>query len=80
MNEYATPVDIWSVGCIFAELAMRVPLFSGQNDISQLQEIFRILGTPNTEIWEGLATSQCFSKANWEIHQPLNMRDIIKKE
>jgi serine/threonine protein kinase len=26
-NEYATPVDIWSCGCIFAELALRKPLF-----------------------------------------------------
>ena len=32
MNEYATPVDIWSVGCIFAELAMQQPLFIGTNE------------------------------------------------
>ena len=32
MNEYATPVDIWSVGCIFAELATNSPLFKGENE------------------------------------------------
>lgn len=32
MNEYATPVDIWSVGCIFAELAINQPLFRGENE------------------------------------------------
>ena len=32
MNEYATPVDIWSVGCIFAELAINNPLFKGENE------------------------------------------------
>ena len=54
MNEYATPVDIWSVGCIFAELAMKRALFAGQNEQLQIHEIFRILGTPNEEIWEGV--------------------------
>ena len=33
MNEYATPIDIWSIGCIFAELALRKPLFVGQNEL-----------------------------------------------
>ncbi len=37
MNEYATPVDIWSVGCIFAELAINTPLFKGENEIKQLE-------------------------------------------
>ena len=47
MNEYATPVDIWSVGCIFAELILKRPLFLAQNETLQLQEIFRIMGNPN---------------------------------
>ena len=32
MHEYVTPVDIWSVGCIFAELAINNPLFKGENE------------------------------------------------
>ena len=47
MHEYATPVDIWSVGCIFAELAMNTPLFKGDNEMSLLNRIFRIMGKPN---------------------------------
>jgi len=31
-NEYATPVDVWSAGCIFAELATKKALFQGQNE------------------------------------------------
>ena len=46
MNEYATPVDIWSVGCIFAELAINQPMFKGENEVTQLREIFRLLGRP----------------------------------
>lgn len=40
-THYATPVDIWSVGCIFAELARRAPLFPGDSELQQLLHIFR---------------------------------------
>jgi cyclin-dependent kinase 7 len=39
-------VDIWAVGCIFAELMLRTPYVAGESDINQLQTIFRALGTP----------------------------------
>ncbi|KAB7499113.1 Cyclin-dependent kinase 6 [Armadillidium nasatum] len=39
-NSYATPVDLWSCGCIFAELFRRKPLFEGQTEGDQLQRIF----------------------------------------
>jgi serine/threonine protein kinase len=48
---YATPVDIWSCGCIFAELFLRKPLFPGQYEMDQLSKIFDIIGTPNDEQW-----------------------------
>eukprot|EP00924_Labyrinthula_sp_SR-Ha-C_P014851 snap_masked-scaffold_9-processed-gene-0.8-mRNA-1 protein AED:0.40 eAED:0.40 QI:0/-1/0/1/-1/1/1/0/300 len=46
---YDSSVDIWSAGCIFAEMAMCKPLFYGTNESRQLQEIFIILGTPNAQ-------------------------------
>jgi len=48
---YATPVDIWSCGCIFAELYMRRPLFPGEYEVDQLAKIFNILGTPSESEW-----------------------------
>jgi len=39
--EYSTPVDIWSAGCIFAELFNKQPLFMGDSEIDQLYKIFR---------------------------------------
>ena len=39
--EYSTPVDIWSTGCIFAEMFNKQPLFSGDSEIDQLYKIFR---------------------------------------
>lgn len=44
-RKYSTPVDIWSVGCIFAEMSNGRPLFSGTSEADQLDKIFRLLGT-----------------------------------
>ncbi|KAL3097486.1 hypothetical protein niasHS_003934 [Heterodera schachtii] len=53
-SRYSTGVDIWSIGCIFAEMARKKPLFQGDSEIDQLFRIFRILATPNESIWEGV--------------------------
>ena len=53
--EYSTPVDIWSVGCIFAELYNQVPLLWGEAEIDQIFKIFRLLGTPSEEVWPGVS-------------------------
>jgi len=45
-RHYDYAVDIWSVGCILAELLNRKPLFRGENYVSQLDKIFRVIGTP----------------------------------
>ena len=50
-TSYATPVDLWSCGCILAELFLRRPLFPGQYEIDQLGKIFGILGTPTEAEW-----------------------------
>ncbi|CAN6440947.1 unnamed protein product [Victoria cruziana] len=53
-THYSTPVDIWSVGCIFAELVTNQALFPGDSELQQLLHIFRLLGTPNEEVWPGV--------------------------
>lgn len=53
-THYSTPIDIWSVGCIFAELVRKQPIFPGDSELQQLLHIFRVLGTPNEEVWPGV--------------------------
>lgn len=48
-QEYSSAIDIWSVGCIFAELLSRSPLFPGEDYIAQLRLICEKLGRPNEE-------------------------------
>ena len=41
-NEYSKAVDIWSIGCIFAEMVTGKPLFMGKSESDQLKKIFKI--------------------------------------
>ena len=43
-RHYSTAIDLWSVGCIFAEMVMRgIPLFPGDSEIDQIFKIFRLV-------------------------------------
>ena len=53
-SHYSTPVDMWSVGTIFAELARKQPLFPGDSELQQLLHIFKLLGTPSEDVWPGV--------------------------
>ena len=41
--------DIWSAGCVFAELLLGQPIFPGDSGVDQLVEIIKVLGTPTKE-------------------------------
>ncbi|XP_036264739.1 cyclin-dependent kinase 7 isoform X6 [Pipistrellus kuhlii] len=53
---YGVGVDMWAVGCILAELLLRVPFLPGDSDLDQLTRIFETLGTPTEEQWPALKT------------------------
>ncbi|KAJ2358658.1 Cyclin-dependent kinase catalytic subunit, partial [Coemansia sp. RSA 2618] len=55
-RHYSVGMDMWSVGCIFAEMVQRKPLFPGDSEIDEIFKIFRILGTPTEEIWPDVTT------------------------
>jgi len=51
---YSFEVDMWSLGCIFAELALGEAMFNGDSEIEQLFKIYRITGTPSEELMKEL--------------------------
>ena len=52
-KNYSTSVDMWSVGCIFAEIVTRIPLFMGGKEVEQLNKIFVCRGCPTEKEWPG---------------------------
>ncbi|KAJ2904686.1 hypothetical protein MKZ38_007427 [Zalerion maritima] len=55
-RQYSTGIDMWSVGCIFAEMVTKKPLFPGDSEIDEIFKIFRVLGTPNDDTWPGVTS------------------------
>lgn len=51
-RKYTTAVDMWGVGCVFAELFTRKPILVGSSDSNQAQIIFDLVGPPSRENWE----------------------------
>ncbi|RDH36500.1 negative regulator of the PHO system [Aspergillus welwitschiae] len=54
-RSYSTSIDIWSIGCIIAEMSMGRSLFPGSNNEDQLQKIFKVMGTPCETSWPGVS-------------------------
>eukprot|EP00667_Euglena_gracilis_P012457 EG_transcript_12795 len=55
-KHYSPAVDVWSIACIFAEMATKQPLFPGDSEIDELFKIFRVLGTPNEQTWPSVTS------------------------
>ncbi|KAK7302381.1 hypothetical protein RJT34_13269 [Clitoria ternatea] len=51
-TNYGFTVDLWSVGCIFAELFVGKPIMPGRTEVEQLHKIFKLCGSPSEEYWE----------------------------
>jgi len=64
--KYGPAIDMWSVGCIFAELLFKQPILKGTNEVDQLQKIFNLCGDATDENWPKIA-DEC---PNWHMFQP----------
>nr|XP_033327873.1 glycogen synthase kinase-3 beta-like isoform X4 [Megalopta genalis] len=47
--DYTTKIDVWSAGCVLAELLLGQPIFPGDSGVDQLVEIIKVLGTPTRD-------------------------------
>ncbi|CAJ1975327.1 unnamed protein product [Sphenostylis stenocarpa] len=51
-TDYGPAVDLWSVGCVFAELLVGKPILQGRTEVEQLHKIFKLCGSPPDEYWK----------------------------
>ncbi|KAM6543509.1 hypothetical protein CsatB_007956 [Cannabis sativa] len=72
-THYSTGVDMWSIGCIFAELVTTQALFPGDSELQQLLHIFKLLGTPNEEMWPGVSKLM-----NWHEYPQWSAQSLTK--
>jgi len=71
-RNYGTGVDVWAVGCILAELLLRIPFVAGDTDLDQLGKIFQAMGTPTEESWPGLTKLPDYVQFKTFIATPLS--------
>jgi negative regulator of the PHO system len=73
---YNTSIDIWSAGCIMAEMYTGRPLFPGTTNEDQLQKIFRLMGTPSERTWPGIGQLPEY-KANFPSYATQSLHILL---
>ncbi|KZV14926.1 Serine/threonine-protein kinase [Dorcoceras hygrometricum] len=59
-TEYGVGIDLWSVGCLLAEMFVGRPIMPGTNEIEQLHKIFKLCGSPSEDYWKKLKPPATF--------------------
>ena len=77
MPDYTSAVDMWSVGCIFAELYTREPILKGNTDLIHLTNIIKMVGSPAEAIWPGFEKLPGYEKHR--EHLAGSRRDNLKQ-
>lgn len=73
---YNTSIDIWSAGCIMAEMYTGRPLFPGTTNEDQIVRIFRIMGTPTERTWPGITQLPEY-KPTFHMYATQDLRSIL---
>ena len=77
-TSYGQEIDLWSVGCIFAELLNLDTLFSGNSDIDQLGRIINVLGNPTEEVWPGCSNLPDYKKISFtKVDKPVGLEACL---
>nr|CAD1826347.1 unnamed protein product [Ananas comosus var. bracteatus] len=77
-TKYGPAVDMWSVGCIFAELLHGKPILPGKNEPEQLNKIYELCGTPDEVNWPGVTKIPWYN--NFKPARPMKrrVREVFK--
>ena len=76
-TDYTTDIDIWSIGCIFAEIVLLNPLFKTSED-SMVKKIFHYLGTPTEETYPKLEFLPLWNNEDYEYKKGIGLRGEMK--
>lgn len=74
-EKYGPWVDIWSAGCILAELFIKKPIFQGQTEIHQLEVITSYCGSIMPEVWPGVTELAGYNTMRPRTHNSRKLRD-----
>jgi cell division cycle 2-like protein len=78
-DTYGPAIDVWSLGCVFAELLTLKPLLPGRGELDQIDRIFKLFGTPTEASWPGVSQLPHMRKVQFKP-QPFNrLRDRFKR-
>ena len=76
-TDYTTDIDIWSIGCIFAEMVLLVPLFKSPPD-TMVEHIFHFLGTPTEETYPKLEFLPLWDSQKFKFRFGIGLREKLK--
>jgi len=75
-TQYSAAVDVWSAACVMVEIFTRNAIFAGDGtELSQLEKIYNVIGTPNRQDWPGLVDMAWF-----ELLKPTTKRKNVFSE
>ncbi|KAK0570461.1 hypothetical protein LWI29_001484 [Acer saccharum] len=77
-STYGLEIDLWSLGCIFAELLTLQPLFPGISDIDQLSRIINVLGNLTEQVWPGCAELSDYKTISFnKVENPIGLESCL---
>ncbi|KAJ3415276.1 cyclin-dependent serine/threonine protein kinase [Chytridiales sp. JEL 0842] len=77
-RQYSTSIDLWSAGCIMAEMASGRPLFPGSSIRDQLLRIFKLMGTPSETIWPKVSELPEY-KPDFPVYERGSLGEVVPK-
>lgn len=77
---YGPAVDIWSVGCIMLEFFTGKAIFNGTDEVSQLDSIYKIMGTPSVENWPSIAELPWYALVRPNENYTSKFRESFEKQ
>ncbi|KAL3205425.1 hypothetical protein MRX96_011312 [Rhipicephalus microplus] len=76
-QRYGPGIDLWALGCVFAEMLNGSPLFRGESDIEQLCLVIKALGTPDEQVWPGVRELPDYHKISFSESAGVPWRTLL---